>query len=410
MTNKTPRYWNIARSKDGRTATIDLSGEIRDERPTDWWGDAIEGNYYTSQDLKDDLAGCSGCDEVVVNINSIGGDIYVGLAIHNALKALPCKVKTVIHGIAASAASVIFCAGEEREVFNGSLLMVHGVSGAVQECGYYNEHDLDEAIRNLRSMRSALQTMNEAVASIYAATTKKTKEECLSLISGASETWMTGADAIEEGFATGYTAAEEHAEPLRMVACGGKTALYCGSKLITNDFNAPKNAADLGIKLSASAPAAVSANTTQSTTMDTETTKTPEAAPAPAVDAAAVAAQARKAERERMAAINALSDKLGDRVSKDLVARALNGDETHEDGMTPQEFAYAAVMALQPEQPKAPAPEKVNNAFLEARAAELAQGGKVNTAAPAEVQDANAENNGLRILARLDAAKANAKK
>ena len=396
MTNTETRFWNIVASKDGKTATIDLHGELRAARPTNWWGEVIEGNYYTSQDFKDDLAAVAGCKHVTVNINSVGGDVYVGLAIHNALKSLPCKVRTVIQGVAASAASIIFCAGDEREVFNGSLFMVHGVSCLVYEAGLYNERAIDEAIRSLKSTRAALRTMNEAAAAIYASTTKKTKEECLSLISGDSETWMTGEEAIAQGFATGYTDAENQTAPLRMVACGGKTALYSGSTLLSKDFHAPQNAAELGI-ITAPAPAAGEEPQTN-TTMDNETEKTPEAAPAPAVDTAAVAAHARKVERERMSAINALADKLGGRVSKELVNAALYGNGEHE-GMTPEAFAHAAVLALAPEPVSEPAE---NAAFLQARAAELAPANNLETAAPSAAAETEA-NNGLAILARMQA-------
>lgn len=400
MTNTETRFWNIVASKDGKSATIDLHGELRAERPKNWYGEVIEGNYYTSEDFKADLAAVAGCKHVTVNINSVGGDVYVGLAIHNALKALPCKVRTVIQGVAASAASIIFCAGDEREVFNGSLLMVHGVSCLVLEAGFFNERKIDEAIRSLKSTRAALRTMNEAAAAIYASTTKKTKEECLNMISGDSETWMTGEQAIAQGFATGYTDAENQSAPLQLVACGGKTALYSGSTLLSKDFHAPLNAAELGFIMTENAPAAASANTNKHSTMDNENEKTPEAAPAP-VDVAAVAAQAKKAERVRLSAIDALAEKLGGRVSKELVQVARYGNAEHE-GMTPEQFAYEAVMAMEPEQP-AQHETTANKAFLDARAEELAPANDVKPAAPQAAGSVDSGMpHGVEVIARIN--------
>lgn len=396
MTNKATKFWNVATSGDGKQGTIDLCGELTAEPVRLYLGDAAEGRFYTSEDFKNDLAAVAGCKEITVNINSVGGDLYVGLAIHNALKALPGKVRTVIQGIAASAASVIFCAGDEREVFDGSLLMVHGVRCFSLVEGYFCEREYDNIIRELKQEREAVRVMNDAVAAIYAGATGKSKDECLDLISGDSEKWLTGADAIAEGFATGYTAANGKAAPLKLVACGGKTALYSGKTLLSKDFHAPQNAAELGIT---TAPAPAAGEETQTnTTMDNETEKTPEAVPAPAVDTAAVAAQARKAERERMAAINALADKLGGRVSKELVNAALYGNGEH-DGMTPEAFAHEAVMALAPEPVREPAE---NAAFLQARAAELAPANNLQTAAPTATAETEA-NNGLAILARMKA-------
>ena len=46
----------------------------------------------------------------------------------HALKALSGEVNVVVEGIAASAASVIMCAGDTVTVYPGSLVMIHGVS------------------------------------------------------------------------------------------------------------------------------------------------------------------------------------------------------------------------------------------------------------------------------------------
>ena len=393
------KFWNISLSNDGSSASIDISGEIIEEKPRNWFGDVIEGNYYTAEDFKNDLAAVKDCKEVTVNINSPGGDIYSGLAIHNALKALPCKVKTVAVGLAASAASVIFCAGDEREVFHGSLVMVHGVSVFLFDGGFFNEHAIDEKISDLRATRKAIQAMNLAVASIYANTTGKTQDECLSLISEGSELWMTGEQAIDRGFATGYVDAESDAEPLRLVACAGtgKTSLYSGSLLLSQDFHAPQNASELGFIPSETAPIAEQESPKPNNTIDTENTPTPEPVeetPAPApVDTAAIAAQARAEERARIATITAQAEKLGSRVDKSLVNLAINGDTEHEP-MTPEAFALAAINALAPE-------DKQPTAFLAAREQELAASDNVATAAPPAV-DAAPKNHGLEVIDRLE--------
>ena len=224
------KFWNIADNGDG-TGTIDLNGELLDIRRTEWFEEMAIGKYYTSDDFANDIAACAGMSEVTVNINSPGGDLYMGIAIHNALRSLNCKVKTVIQGIAASAASIIFCAGDERLVYPGSVLMVHGVLTHVDLWGYMNEGDITDAIQELKQTKKALATMNEAIAATYASITGKSKEEHLALISGSGEKYMTAEDAINEGFATGYV--EGMNAKLKMVACAGKTHLYSGDTLLT---------------------------------------------------------------------------------------------------------------------------------------------------------------------------------
>ncbi|HHZ66269.1 MAG TPA: Clp protease ClpP, partial [Flavobacteriales bacterium] len=64
-------------------------------------------------------------EKIDVIIASGGGSAFEGLMIFDALKASGKEVNTKVMGIAASSASVIFMAGDNREMGDGSLLMVH---------------------------------------------------------------------------------------------------------------------------------------------------------------------------------------------------------------------------------------------------------------------------------------------
>lgn len=401
--NKTQpkRYWNIATSENGKEATLTLEGEITDF-PKAFISEKLDGHYYTSDDFRADLEKCKNAEEITVNINSPGGDLYVGLAIFNALKSLPGKVTTIVSGVAASAASVIFCAGDTRQVYKGSLLMVHGVHTELEISGMFNDGDITSLLSDLRTRRDALRVMNDSIAGIYAQTTGMEKDAALALISNGSELWMTADDAIEKGFSTGYSD-DDTAQPLKLVACAGKTSLYSGSRLLTQDFHAPQNAAELGFIPSETAPAAETETTQTQHNMETENTPTAEpveATPAPApVDTAAIAAQARTAERARIASITAQAEKLGSRVDKKLVNLAINGDAEHEP-MTPEAFAMAAINALAPEQ-AAPAN------YLAQRETELASNSVAVAAPPVEEDE---KNHGLAVLARLEQEEAAAAK
>ena len=54
--------------------------------------------------------------DVVVNINSPGGDVFEGIAIYNRLREHPAKVQVKVMGLAASAASIIAMAGDEIQI------------------------------------------------------------------------------------------------------------------------------------------------------------------------------------------------------------------------------------------------------------------------------------------------------
>ena len=99
----------------------------------------------------EDLEAVKGKSNITIKINSCGGDLYTGIAIHNAIKGLSGTKTVIVEGIAASAASVIMCAGDEVQVYPGSMVMIHGVSGLLFD--YYNLQDLKRLQRILTAAR-----------------------------------------------------------------------------------------------------------------------------------------------------------------------------------------------------------------------------------------------------------------
>lgn len=67
-------------------------------------------------------------DTVNIFITSPGGSVFTGIAICNAIRASKAQVNTIIAGLVASIAAVIWFAGKERYALPYSLLMVHGSS------------------------------------------------------------------------------------------------------------------------------------------------------------------------------------------------------------------------------------------------------------------------------------------
>lgn len=384
MNRQKPKFWNVITDKGTGKGEITLEGEIVDTPPADMCGMVAAGNYYTSEEFRQDIAACEGLQEVTVNINSVGGDLFQGIAIHNALRALPCKVKTVVQGIAASAASIIFCAGDERLVYPGSILMVHGVMSYVDFYGYVNEHGITELQAQLKNLRKSTAVMNSAVADIYAEATGKTPEECLALIADNAELYMSGAQAIEQGFATGY-AADGYVPDVRMVACAGKTALYSNNKLLTEDFKAPSiNAVALGIKQEQETNMSekdthIDEEVTETAKPDDATEKKPEvteAAPVPEVAPVDVKA-AIAADRKRIASIDAIAKRWGNVIDAELVEVAKYGNETQEP-MTAEAFAFTVMSSVDPKKLSSG-----NSNFIAAREKETEKSNEVSASATA---------------------------
>jgi ATP-dependent protease ClpP protease subunit/phage major head subunit gpT-like protein len=126
---------------------------------------------------------------VAVSINSPGGLATEGLAIYNILKAQDARVNVTVDALAASAASLIAMAADKITMRAGALMMVH--DPAAITIGTAAAHDKTSAILN---------KMSEQFAAVYAARTGLTPERVRALM--ADETWMTGPEAVDLGFAS----------------------------------------------------------------------------------------------------------------------------------------------------------------------------------------------------------------
>ena len=184
------KFWNVANVGDDE-AEITLYGDVMSKQPTDWWtGEPEPGLYITPEGFMEDLAAVKDKGHITVKLNSCGGDLYTGIAIHNALKALSGEVNVVVEGIAASAASVIMCAGDTVTVYPGSLVMIHGVSVFLWDA---------LNIQDMKQLMKGMDASERAVAEIYNAKTGIAVDTLRGMMT--KETWLTGREALEKGFA-----------------------------------------------------------------------------------------------------------------------------------------------------------------------------------------------------------------
>ena len=186
-----------------------LSGAVV---PDEWvmWGDGFSARMVVRA-----LARFSG--DVVVRLNSGGGDPFEGEAIRAALEAHPANVEIRIEGIAASAASLIAMGGDRILMSAGSLMMIHDPSSCI--CG--NEAEL-------RREAAQLDYIAETYAKIYAARAGITAAAARSLMK--AETWMDADDAITNGFADGRIGDE--AETASMNLAAGRAAFRANQTVL----------------------------------------------------------------------------------------------------------------------------------------------------------------------------------
>lgn len=187
---QTVKFWNIASTGDD-SGEILLYGDVVSRQPVDWWtGEPEPGLYIAPESFLEDLAAVKDKSAITIKINSCGGDLYTGIAIHNAIKGLSGTKTVIIDGIAASAASVIACAGDDVQVYPGSMIMIHGVSGFLMN--YYN-------LTDLKKLQKDFDASERAIAEIYHAKTGIAVDQLRSMMT--RETWMVGQEAVDNGFA-----------------------------------------------------------------------------------------------------------------------------------------------------------------------------------------------------------------
>jgi ATP-dependent protease ClpP protease subunit len=131
-----------------------------------------------------------------VRINSVGGVVADGLSIHNALKSHPARVVVTVEGQAASIASLILQAGDERRVYASSLVMVH--SPRTVAAGGANA---------FRQNADALDAHAAAMLEAYASRSGR-REEMERLLTDDVDHWYSGPQAVEAALADAVVDAE----------------------------------------------------------------------------------------------------------------------------------------------------------------------------------------------------------
>lgn len=147
------------------------------------WDESDVGAYSFAKELAEID------NDITVRINSYGGEVSQGLAIHNQLKSCKNNVTTVCDGFACSAASVIFMAGTKRIMPKSTLLMIH--NAWTFAAGDSNE---------LRKAADDLEKITQPSVEIYKSVSDLSEKEIKAMMD--KEEWITADEALSYGFAT----------------------------------------------------------------------------------------------------------------------------------------------------------------------------------------------------------------
>lgn len=126
--------------------------------------------------------------QIVVRLNSPGGDVFDGITIANSLRAHPAPVRVHVDGLAASIASVIALAGDELVMGPQSEFMIHDAWGVARG----NADDM-------RALGDLLDHLSDNIAGAYASRAGGTTEEWRARMK--SETWFSASETVEAGLA-----------------------------------------------------------------------------------------------------------------------------------------------------------------------------------------------------------------
>lgn len=174
---KEKKYFNIIPG-DGRCCLL-LYGEIGKEvRSGDVMRELLEAERVYGK--------------IDVRINSVGGEVYTGIAIFNALRQSNADIRIYIDGIAASMASAIALCGKPVEMSRYARLMIHTVRGGC----WGTKKDMEDCIHELDALEGTL-------CSMYASKLGKSEEEIRSTYFDGEDHWLSAQQAMEQGFIDG---------------------------------------------------------------------------------------------------------------------------------------------------------------------------------------------------------------
>lgn len=126
--------------------------------------------------------------QIVIYINSGGGDVLAAVEAINLIRSSPIPVTTVINGCAESAALMIAITGHRRLVFNTSWGMAHHFSTGME--GTY--HDLMDSLKH-----NGL--LHDLLVEIYASHSKMSVSEVEKKILGRQNTWLSADELLALG-------------------------------------------------------------------------------------------------------------------------------------------------------------------------------------------------------------------
>jgi len=187
---KNRKWWDIKALTNAQGAAV---AEIRIYDEIGFWG--TDAKTFIAQL---DTAAANAA-EVIVAVNSPGGDVFDAFAIYNALRRYAGRVTARVDGVAASAASLVAMAGDRIVMPENAMLMIHNpwtvAAGSAAD---------------LRATADMMDKARDGILAAYRSKSGQSDEEIVAMMD--AETWLTALEAQALGFC------DVIEEPVRLAA------------------------------------------------------------------------------------------------------------------------------------------------------------------------------------------------
>ena len=170
----------VGEAKAGEVACIRLYGKINEDT----------ARYFNSEFawLQDYIKP----SKIIVNINSEGGSVVHGMGVYSMIRNCPIETETIIEGIAASMASVIWAAGTRSYMRDYSILMVHNPFLASSKEKESNDEGTKQMIEAFRKQIETVYTKRFGLS-------KAKVQEIMDGKEGCDGTYFDAKQAVQAG-------------------------------------------------------------------------------------------------------------------------------------------------------------------------------------------------------------------
>ncbi|TQR28328.1 Clp protease ClpP [Lysinibacillus sphaericus] len=142
------------------------------------WNSTIYDFNNKMRNVKED-------EDITLEVNSYGGDVFLGIDIMNTLRAHKGTVTVIVTGIAASACSIMAMGADVVKMYSNTQLMVH--------------HAWTYAAGNAKQLRKVADDLESIGESVLASYTHRVDEETVKQLLD-EEKFMSAKVAKEYGF------------------------------------------------------------------------------------------------------------------------------------------------------------------------------------------------------------------